>query len=332
MTSPGPLAVTTPCHPLVASPGPLHSPHATPGRREPRVPVTMPTRPPACGTGGTPASPHPLTSCCCREYGTIDDVDIDLHVNISFLDVSSRGTGGVPVVGCWWGVPRVPWIQLGSPWLSLGRRRWRQRGRCFGRSPSSCACASPSPSTSMAPVSGDGRLGCPHVPMGWALGDEWLALGRTVHRGLPAVQQGGLRAGSAAEEVRAETLQGPGVVGRWLGSVLPQNHPGAPVPIMPCLLACPTAPGWDCHWVLVTRRWEAGAPSLAKAPLGAGTLLGHPCHLSGRILGMFTSQQWKHLSNDFLKTQQEKRHSWFKTSGTIKKFRAGLSIFSPIPK
>ncbi|XP_036094224.1 protein mono-ADP-ribosyltransferase PARP6 isoform X5 [Rousettus aegyptiacus] len=51
-----------------------------------------------------------------------------------------------------------------------------------------------------------------------------------------------------------------------------------------------------------------------------------------RILGMFTSQQWKHLSNDFLKTQQEKRHSWFKASGTIKKFRAGLSIFSPIPK
>lgn len=58
----------------------------------------------------------------------------------------------------------------------------------------------------------------------------------------------------------------------------------------------------------------------------------HPRHLSARILGMFTSQQWKHLSNDFLKTQQEKRHSWFKTSGTIKKFRAGLSIFSPIPK
>lgn len=54
--------------------------------------------------------------------------------------------------------------------------------------------------------------------------------------------------------------------------------------------------------------------------------------LSNRILGMFTSQQWKHLSNDFLKTQQEKRHSWFKASGTIKKFRAGLSIFSPIPK
>ncbi|XP_036125017.1 protein mono-ADP-ribosyltransferase PARP6 isoform X5 [Molossus molossus] len=51
-----------------------------------------------------------------------------------------------------------------------------------------------------------------------------------------------------------------------------------------------------------------------------------------KILGMFTSQQWKHLSNDFLKTQQEKRHNWFKATGTIKKFRAGLSIFSPIPK
>ncbi|XP_041074588.1 protein mono-ADP-ribosyltransferase PARP6-like isoform X2 [Polyodon spathula] len=51
-----------------------------------------------------------------------------------------------------------------------------------------------------------------------------------------------------------------------------------------------------------------------------------------KILGMFISQQWKHLSNDFLKSQQEKRHSWFKAGGTIKKFRAGLSIFSPIPK
>ncbi|KAK5598656.1 Poly [ADP-ribose] polymerase 6, partial [Crenichthys baileyi] len=50
------------------------------------------------------------------------------------------------------------------------------------------------------------------------------------------------------------------------------------------------------------------------------------------ILSTFTSQQWKHLSNEFLKAQQEKRHSWFKAGGTIKKFRAGLSIFSPIPK
>ncbi|XP_062926281.1 protein mono-ADP-ribosyltransferase PARP6 isoform X1 [Mobula hypostoma] len=51
-----------------------------------------------------------------------------------------------------------------------------------------------------------------------------------------------------------------------------------------------------------------------------------------KILGMFTSQQWKHLSNDFLKHQQEKRQSWFKSSGAVKKFRSGLSIFSPIPK
>lgn len=28
----------------------------------------------------------------CREYGTIDDVDIDLHINISFLDVSGAST------------------------------------------------------------------------------------------------------------------------------------------------------------------------------------------------------------------------------------------------
>lgn len=27
-----------------------------------------------------------------REYGTIDDVDIDLHINISFLDVSDAST------------------------------------------------------------------------------------------------------------------------------------------------------------------------------------------------------------------------------------------------
>uniref|UniRef100_A0A8C6UZZ1 Poly [ADP-ribose] polymerase n=1 Tax=Neogobius melanostomus TaxID=47308 RepID=A0A8C6UZZ1_9GOBI len=40
-----------------------------------------------------------------------------------------------------------------------------------------------------------------------------------------------------------------------------------------------------------------------------------------KILSTFTSQQWKHLSNEFLKAQQEKRHSWFKAGGTIKKFR-----------
>uniref|UniRef100_A0A671R8Q8 Poly (ADP-ribose) polymerase family, member 6b n=1 Tax=Sinocyclocheilus anshuiensis TaxID=1608454 RepID=A0A671R8Q8_9TELE len=49
-----------------------------------------------------------------------------------------------------------------------------------------------------------------------------------------------------------------------------------------------------------------------------------------RILSTFISNQWKHLSNEFLNAQQRKRHSWFKAGGTIKKFRAGLSIFSPI--
>uniref|UniRef100_A0A9J7X6K9 Poly [ADP-ribose] polymerase n=1 Tax=Cyprinus carpio carpio TaxID=630221 RepID=A0A9J7X6K9_CYPCA len=51
-----------------------------------------------------------------------------------------------------------------------------------------------------------------------------------------------------------------------------------------------------------------------------------------RILTTFISNQWKHLSNEFLNAQQRKRHSWFKAGGTIKKFRAGLSIFSPITK
>ncbi|XP_062858650.1 protein mono-ADP-ribosyltransferase PARP6 isoform X1 [Trichomycterus rosablanca] len=51
-----------------------------------------------------------------------------------------------------------------------------------------------------------------------------------------------------------------------------------------------------------------------------------------RILTTFISNQWRHLSNEFLRTQQKKRHSWFKAGGTIKKFRAGLSIFTPIAK
>lgn len=120
-----------------------------------------------------------------------------------------------------------------------------------------------------------------------------------------------------------------GTRGWWVGmaqraTVLPQNWPCA---------TCPRA----------TTFYSPHNPVMVSPPsvCGEGEGLGvswttkHPwmlSPLSARILGMFTSQQWKHLSNDFLKTQQEKRHSWFKTSGTIKKFRAGLSIFSPIPK
>lgn len=109
----------------------------------------------------------------------------------------------------------------------LGRRRWRRRGRCCGRSPSSSACASPSPSTSMAPVSGDGRDVVSLSLRTGTVVHRWLVLlspHRTVHRGFPAVQQGGLRAGSAAEEVRAETWwahEGSG----WGGS---QSHCSAP--------------------------------------------------------------------------------------------------------
>lgn len=112
--------------------------------------------------------------CLHREYGTIDDVDIDLHVNISFLDVSPWGSSAVGRVGTrTWGVPKIPlpgWRSRGRAkvCLSLGRRRWQQRGRCCGRSPSSSACASPSPSTSMAPVSGDRRDVMPLSP--W---DRW---------------------------------------------------------------------------------------------------------------------------------------------------------------
>lgn len=46
--------------------------------------------------------------------------------------------------------------------------------------------------------------GCEHCA------DQQLCAHRTVHRGLPAIQQGGLWAGAAAEEVRTEMLQGVG--------------------------------------------------------------------------------------------------------------------------
>ncbi|XP_012994336.1 protein mono-ADP-ribosyltransferase PARP6 isoform X2 [Esox lucius] len=48
-----------------------------------------------------------------------------------------------------------------------------------------------------------------------------------------------------------------------------------------------------------------------------------------KVLSSFVSQQWKDLSNETLVAQQKTRHSWFKPGGTIKRFRAGLSILSP---
>uniref|UniRef100_A0AAZ3RJK6 Poly [ADP-ribose] polymerase n=1 Tax=Oncorhynchus tshawytscha TaxID=74940 RepID=A0AAZ3RJK6_ONCTS len=50
------------------------------------------------------------------------------------------------------------------------------------------------------------------------------------------------------------------------------------------------------------------------------------------VISSFVSQQWKYLSNETLTAQQKTRHTWFKPGGTIKRFRAGLSILSPMSK
>ncbi|XP_072003902.1 protein mono-ADP-ribosyltransferase PARP6 isoform X2 [Engystomops pustulosus] len=51
-----------------------------------------------------------------------------------------------------------------------------------------------------------------------------------------------------------------------------------------------------------------------------------------KILSVFSSHQWRYLSNEVLRSQQERRLRWLRVSGSIKRFRAGLSIFSPVPK
>uniref|UniRef100_A0A3B3C4H7 Poly (ADP-ribose) polymerase family, member 6b n=1 Tax=Oryzias melastigma TaxID=30732 RepID=A0A3B3C4H7_ORYME len=50
------------------------------------------------------------------------------------------------------------------------------------------------------------------------------------------------------------------------------------------------------------------------------------------ILTVFINQEWKHLKNDNIVVWQKRRHSWFRPSGTIKKFRARLSIWLPLSK
>uniref|UniRef100_A0A672F829 Poly(ADP-ribose) polymerase family member 6 n=1 Tax=Salarias fasciatus TaxID=181472 RepID=A0A672F829_SALFA len=47
---------------------------------------------------------------------------------------------------------------------------------------------------------------------------------------------------------------------------------------------------------------------------------------------VFISQEWKRLTNDNVVIRQKRRHSWFRPSGTIKKFRARLSIWLPLSK
>ncbi|XP_035011881.2 protein mono-ADP-ribosyltransferase PARP6 [Hippoglossus stenolepis] len=50
------------------------------------------------------------------------------------------------------------------------------------------------------------------------------------------------------------------------------------------------------------------------------------------ILAVFISRVWDHLTNEKIVVQQKRRHSWFRSSGTIKKFRARLSIWLPLSK
>uniref|UniRef100_A0A8D3AFT9 Poly [ADP-ribose] polymerase n=1 Tax=Scophthalmus maximus TaxID=52904 RepID=A0A8D3AFT9_SCOMX len=50
------------------------------------------------------------------------------------------------------------------------------------------------------------------------------------------------------------------------------------------------------------------------------------------ILAVFISREWEHLTNEKIVVQQKCRHSWYRPSGTIKKFRARLSIWLPLSK
>ncbi|XP_049579381.1 protein mono-ADP-ribosyltransferase PARP6-like isoform X3 [Syngnathus scovelli] len=50
------------------------------------------------------------------------------------------------------------------------------------------------------------------------------------------------------------------------------------------------------------------------------------------ILAVFISREWNHLTNENITVRQKKRHSWFRPGGTMKKFRARLSIWLPLSK
>ncbi|XP_068458536.1 protein mono-ADP-ribosyltransferase PARP6-like [Clinocottus analis] len=50
------------------------------------------------------------------------------------------------------------------------------------------------------------------------------------------------------------------------------------------------------------------------------------------VLTVFLSHEWQHLTNENVVVRQKRRHSWFRPSGTIKKFRARLSIWLPPSK
>nr|XP_057944193.1 protein mono-ADP-ribosyltransferase PARP6-like isoform X2 [Doryrhamphus excisus] len=50
------------------------------------------------------------------------------------------------------------------------------------------------------------------------------------------------------------------------------------------------------------------------------------------VIAAFISQEWKHLTNDNMVVCQKRKHSWFRPSGTMKKFGARLSIWMPLSK
>ncbi|XP_061532138.1 protein mono-ADP-ribosyltransferase PARP6-like isoform X1 [Phycodurus eques] len=50
------------------------------------------------------------------------------------------------------------------------------------------------------------------------------------------------------------------------------------------------------------------------------------------VLAVFISQEWNHLTNENVIVRQKRRHSWFSPGGTMKKFRARLSIWLPLSK
>ncbi|XP_036004178.1 protein mono-ADP-ribosyltransferase PARP6 isoform X3 [Fundulus heteroclitus] len=51
-----------------------------------------------------------------------------------------------------------------------------------------------------------------------------------------------------------------------------------------------------------------------------------------RVLTVFISQEWKHLSNNSPVVQRKSRHNWFRPRGTIKKFSARFSVWLPPSK
>ncbi|XP_019712600.1 poly [ADP-ribose] polymerase 6-like [Hippocampus comes] len=50
------------------------------------------------------------------------------------------------------------------------------------------------------------------------------------------------------------------------------------------------------------------------------------------VLAVFISREWNHLTNENMIVKQRRRHSWFRPGGTMKKFRARLSIWLPLSR